>query len=437
MNGSESSKIGDIVLIIVGGLSILGGGATAYMSYSETEELTTQNVAQEDKIASSAKILREASEKTQRISTLIGWVGEGGYGDELLSTRALNQQAEYITKKYASWVPADKAATLQKRWKVGVDDKGVIDYDQVLEPGPTAKDIIAVLKEITKKLKEDADSKRSSRDGARQKEAEVIGADGKGGKLAEDATKWTGDNEKVVQDIKSTSERIVSNQADKMRQIATLESNIADAADQMTATRLENEAKIIELRKKANELKDRVAKLEAKGEEVEKTWEWDGTVLSVDLDMFTLYADIGKKSGVFKGTNFEIFGVDKGGKRMKKGTGEVVEVLDDMCKLAILQMLDPRVMPIGHGDRLYSDLFDAGKTKLFVFAGYFTDKYGTNDAAKLIEERGGRVQDQVSFGTSYCVIGEGFQKHPNYLRAKELGVVIIREKELYDLLGIR
>ncbi len=442
MNGAESSRIGDIILIVIGGLAILGGGVTAYMAYSDTEAINAEIATKESELSGSESKLRDLNSKAREITNAVGWGGKEKILDELSAVGSLNAQAKFVVENYSTWVPADKQELLKKEWKFAVKEDGSLEIgaDQNAEPtsvGVTAKDLLLTIKEVTKNAGEETKNKNAARDAARQREVSVIGEDGKGGKLAEESTKWNNANEELVRQIKGVTERIVNTQTEKMRQISSLESAIATVQDQMSQTRVESETKVNELRRKGTEVKDRINKLEAKEEQVAKTFEWDGTILTVDLPAMTFYADIGKESGLFRGTDFDIYGLEKGGKRIRKGQAEVLEVLDDMCKLAITQMVDQSVLPIRPGDKLHNDLFDPGKTKLFAFAGRFVGKYGTNDAAKLIEERGGRVFDDVTLGTSYCVIGEGFQNHPNYLRAKELGVIIIREKELYDLLGIK
>ncbi len=39
--------------------------------------------------------------------------------------------------------------------------------------------------------------------------------------------------------------------------------------------------------------------------------------------------------------------------------------------------------------------------------------------------------------TNYVVVSEGYEDHPNYKAALEYGIKVLREKILYDYLGVR
>jgi DNA ligase (NAD+) len=72
----------------------------------------------------------------------------------------------------------------------------------------------------------------------------------------------------------------------------------------------------------------------------------------------------------------------------------------------------------------------AGKT--FVLTGAL-DRYTRDVAKKMIEDAGGRVTDSVSKKTDYVIAGSGAGSNLN--RARKLGVAVIDEKQMEDLLG--
>jgi len=72
----------------------------------------------------------------------------------------------------------------------------------------------------------------------------------------------------------------------------------------------------------------------------------------------------------------------------------------------------------------------AGKT--FVFSGGL-ENYTREQAAALIEERGGKIAGSVSRKTDYLVLGR--EPGSKLAKAKDLGIRIIEEKELQKLLG--
>ncbi len=71
--------------------------------------------------------------------------------------------------------------------------------------------------------------------------------------------------------------------------------------------------------------------------------------------------------------------------------------------------------------------------KSFVLTGKLS-KYGRNDAAKLIEERGGFVKGSVSKKTDYVICGE--DPGSKLTKANELGIKVLNESEFEKLLGI-
>jgi len=74
----------------------------------------------------------------------------------------------------------------------------------------------------------------------------------------------------------------------------------------------------------------------------------------------------------------------------------------------------------------------AGKT--FVFTGAM-EKYGREDASRLVEEEGGRVSSSVSKKTDYVVAGS--DPGSKYDKAKEMGVAILNESQFLKLIGER
>jgi DNA ligase (NAD+) len=72
----------------------------------------------------------------------------------------------------------------------------------------------------------------------------------------------------------------------------------------------------------------------------------------------------------------------------------------------------------------------AGKT--FVLTGTLA-KYTRDEAKKMIEDAGGRVSGSVSKKTDYVVAGADAGSKLD--KAKELGVAVIDEKEMKELVG--
>jgi len=64
-------------------------------------------------------------------------------------------------------------------------------------------------------------------------------------------------------------------------------------------------------------------------------------------------------------------------------------------------------------------------------------KHRTDDLKKKIIEFGGTTPEEITPELTYLVVGDGYKDDPNFDKARQLGVVLIREKELYTLLGLQ
>ena len=161
----------------------------------------------------------------------------------------------------------------------------------------------------------------------------------------------------------------------------------------------------------------------------------DGQLLTV-FDSEKGWINLGQIHHVYKGLPFRVFQFVKGGKKRYKGKLEVVKVSDVTSEVRILEEVDS-LDPITEGDYITSPFYDPNENPVFVFAG---DELSTQAMTRQsLEARmvrfGGVIQDKVDINTDFVVVLTGFESSSEYAAAKELGVTIIRDRELLEFVG--
>ncbi|MHC5020396.1 MAG: hypothetical protein ACYTGX_09850 [Planctomycetota bacterium] len=120
-----------------------------------------------------------------------------------------------------------------------------------------------------------------------------------------------------------------------------------------------------------------------------------------------IYIDIGRKHGVKNGTKFNVFALEKGGKRTPKGTIVVKQALDDMAECAILDQIDDK-NPIVKGDFVWNRFFEKGATNHFALVGTFdgeTTRHTKGEWERIIKEHGHSFQDRIKANTTFVILG--------------------------------
>lgn len=181
----------------------------------------------------------------------------------------------------------------------------------------------------------------------------------------------------------------------------------------------------------------------------------DGEIYSSSSDNDTCYVDLNRKDRLLRGMLFEVFRYKKGGKEVPRGLVQIIQVGEKMSKARIVErvyngrtykMADRRdlpdhvlrefkIDPLGGGDMIRNRLYDKTKKRVFVIAGKLTSSYKNEEAKRLIEELGDEVMPNISERTDFIVLGLGYEKDKNYLKAKELGIPKMSERELLMVLG--
>lgn len=189
-----------------------------------------------------------------------------------------------------------------------------------------------------------------------------------------------------------------------------------------------------DLKKQADDLDARKKILEARLEEQKVHKEADGSILEVDMTRNIVYINLTNKDRLFKGTRFTTFAIERGGVRIENGEIEVLETQDRMSTCFIRRIF-PSSPLIKAGDQFYNYKYDKDKPNHVVLAGKLT-KYSKIEVVGKLEELGDVLQNHVDSRTSYLIIGEGYDKSPDYQMALEFGVRIFPEARLYEYLGL-
>jgi hypothetical protein len=190
----------------------------------------------------------------------------------------------------------------------------------------------------------------------------------------------------------------------------------------------------------------------------------DGRITWVNQRYGKVWIDLGSSDGLRPQVTFSIAaeGNADAEKAEKKGTIEVIRVLDAHMAEAQITSDDP-TNPILTGDRIYSQVWDRGRTVGFAIAGEIDlDKDGKDDLQRLkdiITANSGRVdaaadakgalEGELKIDTRYLVLGDypdGTQEQDQARRAtwttlsddaERLGIETIPLEEFVKLMGWR
>lgn len=229
-----------------------------------------------------------------------------------------------------------------------------------------------------------------------------------------------------------------SRQEDNRRnsgEIQRLVDQAGEQANQMEETRRSYRVRVAELQSLLSEKDDRITELVKKQAETLATAEPDGEILHADNQMSLAWINLGRTHGLPRGLPFDVFQVKKGGRRKLKGRIEVLDLEDHMAKVAIVQTVDA-TDPIVKGDYVISPLFDKSEQKIFVLVGEMVNAdYGRQEIIRKIVEAGSKVDAEVTVQTDYIVAGKDAELLPEFQRALQLGIRVMREGELLKFLA--
>jgi hypothetical protein len=169
----------------------------------------------------------------------------------------------------------------------------------------------------------------------------------------------------------------------------------------------------------------------------------DGEVLSVGGGGSIAFIDIGGRTGLKRGTRFEVLRPGKAGTYTSRGTVEVREVEADMAMVGLLGEPDP-FDPMLPGDAVRNPHFEAGRTVHFYLLGDFPLTMSKEFVATRLSELGAAVDETLGTATDVLVVGEKslaegefaqeLTESDEYKLADRLGMRIVQLDSLSDYL---
>ena len=170
----------------------------------------------------------------------------------------------------------------------------------------------------------------------------------------------------------------------------------------------------------------------------------DGHIVSIAEQGRVAYGNLGKDDGVLLGMTFSLFSPsDLGTTTPKpKASCRIVKIMDNACELRIYETQGDN--PVVAGDVLHNPVYDRQRRMRFRLVGKMdTDGDGFDDTEELkalVQEFGGRVDEELTVQTDFLVIGEapvvpappgptdGPQKQQEYKEAREQFIEYTEDK---------
>jgi len=231
--------------------------------------------------------------------------------------------------------------------------------------------------------------------------------------------------EKKISDLTRDNERL-------QKELATVKDEMASAEIRSNREKQYCESAIATLKLRLDQLMEESRK--SRGiEDVEP----DGQVLQVVSSSQIGWVDIGRRQYLRPRLEFQVFQNVKGGKREHKGKIEIRRVDETTSEFRIVDTVD-ELNPITKGDYITSPFYDPKAVPVFVFAGEGLESRDITEEAlrvKMVKNYGVEIRNEVDLKTSFLIALKDYEKSPHYKTARDLGVPVLRERELLEYLG--
>jgi hypothetical protein len=243
-------------------------------------------------------------------------------------------------------------------------------------------------------------------------------------------------------EIRAKQEELAAQVASAQQALSEAKRQASDAEAAKQSIETESNARVAAItaerdhyRSELEKASGQVQVLKARKRAIETDTSPDGTILSVSERQDFAVIDLGKKdNNLLPGTNFEVYGIGKGGQRIPKGTVKVTKVDATSSNCTVLMVLD-RFTPIAPGDKIMSLLYSPKEIIHVALVGRFV-RMGKSDAARRLQNIGVVVDEKVGIHTTYIVVGEPedenqpLQETTEFKTAEIYGIPHITEAEL-------
>ncbi len=183
--------------------------------------------------------------------------------------------------------------------------------------------------------------------------------------------------------------------------------------DQMLEERARNRQQVDQLKNQIttlqNDLKD-LSEVVDQFRQVPTETGVDGRIVSIAEQGNVAYGNLGKDDGILLGMTFSIFSPNELGttKPQPKAHCRIVKIMENSCELRIYEIEGDN--PAVAGDVLHNPVYDRERRMRFVLVGKMdTDGDGFDDTEELkalIQEFGGRIDDELTVQADFLVVGE-------------------------------
>jgi hypothetical protein len=384
-------------------LFFLIAASLAYVQYSDVQTHKAEIVRLRDEMKREKESLQKAQESLLSLSNQVGWQpGE----NQATQPKLLDERFEKLRGRFNT---------------IGASDKSLESALAKME---------VAFETLGRKADEDARAlkeSRTSEETARNAYAEQA-------KTLNERIAQLENEKKEVEQRADTQKKSADEEIDKLRnQVTTSQNAMKEAAE--TARKEKNELINKSLGLEAN-LKQTSEKIRG----IKESDRPDAEVVSVSDELGLVYLDLGRRHGLKPGTTFEVYTRGKGGEKLHKGRVQVRTVSADSSVAGVLEEAD-RYNPIVTGDLAQNILFDRSKPPTFVILGTLPGRYSLQEAKRILEGMGARVDTRVTVDTDFLVLGRKesedavpFEERPEYKNALQYNVQIIGFNELRNYL---